>query len=404
MADVIGRRQFDTQSSRIIPNVMKSIILIDSNLNDAGFLAFFSRVPKEITAQEKFNWDVDNFLTLTDTVDGAVTGTTATTIGVDNPTRYIPGQLWLNKRTGEIYQVTAVNTATSNITVKRAVTALSSSGGTAAAAISDADTLIRLAPAVGENSSRQSTQTTTPTAVFNYTQAFRWDLSLSRRQIKRQYETGDELPYQTQKQLKEAQKQLNAAFIDGERARFTSNGDDITLTAGIRGVPSTHTWAVGGTMHENSLDEFLVENGLRQGSRNKVLFASTNVILAFTQVAKERLTHNIVPFGPAKGGMGMQVLEYMAPNGGKLMIVEDRHLSEAHNGDAIGVDMGQLKRKVFTRNGFDDDLHFIADTQDKDDLGFVTTLYGDMGLQYGAEQTHFKITGVTGGAIGTSSL
>ena len=384
---------------------MPSIILVDSNINDAGFLAFFSRVPKELTGQEQFKWEVDNFLNLTDTVDGAVSGTTATTIGVDNPTRYNAGDLWLNKRSGEIMQIKSVNVSSGNITVTRAVSALNSSGGTSAAAISDADTLVRLAPAVGENSSRMTTKTTTPSEISNYCQAFRWDLSLSRRQIKRTFETGDDLPYQTQKQLKEAQKQLNATFIDGEKARYTNDdGDDVTLTQGMRGVPSTYTWAVGGTMHENALDEFLVEEGLRKGSRNKVLFASTKVILALTQIAKDRLEYSFMNLGPKKGGIGIEILEYMAPNGGRLHIVEDRHMSEAHNGDAFGVDMSQLKRKVFSRNGFDDDLHFIPDTHDKDDMGRVTTLYGDMGLQYGAEETHFKITGVTGGAKGNSSL
>ena len=380
-------------------------MLIDSNINDAAFLAFFSRVPKQNTGQEQFKWEVDQFRSLNDTVDGAVSGTTATTIGVDNPTRYNPGEVWLVKRTGELMYIKSVNNATSNIIVTRGVGALNSSGGTSAAAIVDADTLIRLAPAVGENSTRQTTKTTTPTEISNYAQAFRWDLSLSRRQIKRQFETGAELPYQTKKQLKEAQKIINATFIDGEKARYTNDdGDDITLTQGIRGVPSTHTYAVGGTLHESSLDDFLMKNGLRQGSRNKVLFCSVDVLQAFTEIAKDRLEYSFMNLEGKTGGIGIEVIQYMAPNGGKLMLVEDRHMSENHAGDAFGVDMSQLKRRVFSGNGYDDDLKFIPDTQDKDDLGFVTTLYGDFGLEYGAEQHHFSITGVTGGAKGQSAL
>jgi len=397
---VIGRRQYATQSSRIIQNVLPQIILIDENINDAAFLAFYSDVKKSTTAQEKFTWDVDEFLSITDTVDGAVTGTTQESIQVDNPKYFIPGQLWQLKRTGEIMYVREVNNSTSRITVTRAVTALNSSGGTAAAAIADADTLVRMAPAVSENSTRQTTQTTTPTEVSNYCQQFRWELAMSRRQIKRAYETGDELPYQQKKIMKEAQMALNRQFLVGEKARYTDDsGDDVTLTTGIKPVISTYTWSVGGTLNEYEWDEFLVEEGLRRGSRNRMLFASTNVILALSEMSKDRMEY-AVPFGPKKTAVGLQVVEYTAPNGGKIAVVEDRFLTEAFNGIAIGVDMTDLERKVFSRNGFDDDLHVISDTGDVDDLGQTSTLYGDMGLQYGAEQNHFLITNVEGGAKG----
>ena len=406
MANVIGRRTYsNARSSRIIQNVLPTLLLVDSDIEAAAFLAFYNSLPVEKTSQEKFTWDVDSFLSLTDTTAEAFTGTTATTIGVTNPSRHNPGRLILNSRSNELMLTVSVDTATSNITVVRAVSALNSGGGTAAAAILSGDTLILLSPAVGENSSRQTTQTTTPTEVYNFCQAMRWDLSLSRRQLKRAYENGDDLPYQTQKSMSEAKKQMNALFIDGQRGRYTdSNGDDITLSQGIRGVPTTYTYAVGGTLHENSFDEFLMEKGLRKGSRRKVLLSSTAVILAITQIAKERITPGYMQLSPKKGGIGIQVLEYMAPNGATLAIVEDRHLSETHNGVAIGLDMSQLKRKVFSNNGIDDSFHLISDTQDKDDLGTVLTLYGDEGLQYGAEDTHFLVTGVTGGATGSSGL
>lgn len=398
---VQGRRQYDTQSSRIIPNVMKSILLIDADPNTAGFLTFFNKCKKETTPQEKFTWDVDTYLDLTDTTAAAATAS-ATAVDVTTPGRWLPGQLWVNNRTGEIVYVSAINTSTSQVTLVRGVTALNSSGGTAAAAMNSGDTLVRLGPIVGEDNTRQTTQTTTPTEVYNYSQVFRWDLSMSRRQIKREYETGDELPYQVKKQLNEARKQLNATFIDGERARFTLNGVDYTSTKGIRTVPSTYTYDAGGVLYETQLDDFLISEGMRTGSRNKMLFCSADVLAAFVEMGKERLHYDLVKITSAQGSMGIRVVEYMAGNGGNLMLVEDRYLTEARAGVAIGVDMDQIVRKVFSGNGYDDDLHYITDTQDKDDLGYVTTLTGDMGLQYGAEQCHFLITNVSGGATGSS--
>ena len=396
-----GRRSFDTQSGRIIPNVLPRIILIDEDIIAASFLAFFSKVGTQTTEQEKFTWDVDEFLAVTDTLSAAVSSTTQETIDVSNPKYFLPNQTWGNQRTGEVVLVRQVNTSTSQLTVTRAVTALNSSGGTAAAAMNSGDTLVKQAPAVSENSTRQGVQTTTPTEVYNYAQMFRWELSLSDRQIKRRFETEDELPYQDMKIMKEARMALNRAMLTGERARFTdSTGDDVTLTRGMKNVPTTYTWSVGGTMNEYDWDEFLVEEGLRRGSANKMIFASTNFILALSEMTKDRLSYATAGFGPYNARVGLQVMEYMAPNGRKVGIVEDRHLSDAWNGTAIGVDMTELKRRVFSRNGRSGDLHVKLNTQDMDDMGQINTLYADMGLQWGPEQHHFLITNVEGGAKG----
>lgn len=396
---VIGRRSYATQSGRIIPNVLNKIILIDRNPAAAAFLAFYSRVPTQTTETEEFKWDVDEYLALTDTItEAAAVG--LETINVTNPKYFIPGQLWTNKRTGEFVFVKSTNTSTSQVTFTRAVTAKESSGGTAEAAMVSGDTLVRVAPAVGENSVRQTTQTTTPTEVKNWCQQFRWELGLSRRQMKRRFETEDELPYQRMKIMNEARMALNRQFLIGEKARYTNDdGDDVTLTSGIKPVISTYTWAVGGTMHEYEWDEFLVEEGLRRGSTSKILFASTDVILALSQMTKDRVEYS-VGFGQGSRAVGITVMEYMAPNGGRIMVVEDRFLTEGFNGIAIGVDMSELKRRVFSRNGFNDDLHIMMGTQDNDDLGNTDTMYADIGLQYGPEQHHFLITNVSGGAKG----
>lgn len=396
-----GRRSFDTQSGRIITNILPRMIVIDEDIIAAAFLAFFSKVGTQTTEQEKFTWDVDEFLSVTDTLSAAASSTTQETLDVNNPKYFLPNQTWVNKRTGEVLLIRQVNTSTSQITVTRAVTALNSSGGTAAASMNSGDTLVKQAPAVSENSTRQSVQTTTPTEVYNFAQMFRWELSLSDRQIKRRFETGDELPYQNMKIMKEARMALNRALLTGERARFTdSSGDDVTMTRGMKNVPTTYTWSVGGTMNEYDWDEFLVEEGLRRGSANKIVFASTQFILALSEMTKDRLTYAPTSFGPFSARVGMDVMEYKAPNGRKVAIVEDRHLSDAWNGMAVGVDMTELKRRVFSRNGRTGDLHVSLNTQDPDDLGQVNTLYADMGLQWGPEQHHFLITNVEGGAKG----
>jgi len=399
MANVIGRRAYNTRSGRIIQNVLPKIILIDSDITQAGYLAFINRLRSRRTMQEKITWDVDEFSPITDTLSAAVSSTTQTTIPVSNPSYYVPGELWQNSRTGEVLQILSVNLGTSNLTVVRAVTALNSSGGTAAANMSSGDTLNKIAPAVSENSQRQVSRTTTPTEVYNYCQIFRKDLSMSDRQIKREFENDNELSYWTTKKTKEFRMDLDRQFLFGERARFTDTaGDDVTITGGIKPFITTNVLSVGGTLFKSVFDEFLVEKGLRYGSANKVMFASTNVILAMTQMLDTIASYDINVSGDKNVRIGVHVLHYMAPNGRDLLIVEDRNISEQWNGEAYIVDMTQLEKRVFTNNGRSGEFQLIRGTEDPDDKGNVDTFYADCGLTYGFEKSHAKLTNVEGGS------
>ena len=397
----IGRRSYDIRSSRIVQNVAPQILMLEPDLSDAMFLAFFQTLKSEPTPQEKFTFDVDEHLETSDVTTASVTAT-AEDIDVTNPKYFNVGQVWQNSRTSEMIHVKTVSVGTSRITATRGVGALNSSGGTAGTAMNSGDTLLKRAVAIGEDHRRQPTQSTTPTAVFGYSQEFRYDISFSNRQLKRNFENGSERDYQMRKQLMNARKDINRAFLFQEIARFTDpNTGDTTLSKGIRSVPTTYTWAAGGVMYENDLDEFLVEEGLRKGSRHKILFVSTNIMLGFTQMLKDRLVFQTSPLPIGKAKIGVSVAEYMAPNGHTLALAEDRNISEDFNGEAYGVDLSQMKRRVFSQGNRSGELHVISSTQDKDDMGEVNTLYGDMGLQWGIEAAHFKITGVTGGAKGS---
>lgn len=402
---VTGRRQYDTRSNRIIPNVYPVIMLLDANLEDAMFLTFFMRLNSEVSPTEKFEWDADEFLALNDTTSAAVSSTTTNVIPVTTPSLYIPNTLWMNGRTGEIILVQSVNTGSATITVVRAVSALNSSGGTAAANMNSGDTLIRLGPAVGEVNLRQTTQTTLPNNLLNYTQAMRWDVQMSRRQKKRTFLDDQDWTYEERKTLLEARKQINGTLIAGQKARYTDSVmGDVTLTEGLRHLITTNVLAAGGTLYEATWDYFLLSQGLRFGARNKVLLSSNYMIAAMTQMTKDRTTFfvDLGGGGETRTNIGIQVLEYMGPQGKTLQIVEDRFISENLNGEAYGVDLNQFRRKVFSGNGIDDDLHIEENTQDPDDLGSAFTLYADMGLQWGLEKHHFKVTGITGGAKGFS--
>lgn len=396
-----GRRMYDDRSSRIIVNVDEQVTLLDEDIQSAGFLLFTSKCMAVPSRTERFDWDVDDFIPITDTTSASATAA-ATQIAVTTPLIYIKGAVWLNKRTGEVFRVEDVDTAGAIATVTRQVSALNSGGGTAAAAMNSGDTLVRLATAVGEDHRRQTMQHTIPANIYNLCQQFRRDLSMSSRQIKRQFETNPaELPAEQRKQMLEFRKEMNLAFLAGERGRFTSDEGDVTLTAGMRSVPTTNVYAVGGTLYKSDFDDWLREEGMKKGSRSKALVASSDVIGAITEMADAFLTHE-APMGTKQISLGYEVKTYLAPNGGTLTIFEDRGLTDAFAGEAYVVDFSQIRRRHFSNHGISGQIQYLSNTQDPDDMGVAGTLIADMGLQYGAEAAHGKLTGVTAGAKGRS--
>jgi hypothetical protein len=222
---------------------------------------------------------------------------------------------------------------------------------------------------------------------------------MSERQIKREFENDNEYSYQQMKQIKEFRMDLDRAFLFGERARFTdSAGDDTTLMSGIRPQISTNDLSVGGTLYKSEFDEWCVEEGFRYGSRDKMMFTSTDVILGFTQMVDTNLTFQIDLVGKEGVTFGLSVLRYIAPNGGRLLLIEDRNISNQYNGEGYLVDMSQMERRVFSNNGRSGEMKVIEGTQDVDDVGRVDTIMADMTMTWGSEKTHGKITGVSGGS------
>lgn len=393
----LGRRAYSDRSNRIIQNVLPKILLLDRNISDAGFIVFFNRLKTMTTKAETINWDTDTFLPSTDTLTAAVSSTTQTTIPVTNAEYFNVNQAWQNSRTLEVLGVSAVNTGTNNLTVARSV------GATAAAAMLSGDTLVRLGTYVGENSTRQTFQSTIPTAVSNYCQQMRMDLSLSERQIKRAFENDDELPLQQFKMLQEFRMDMDRTFLFMEKSRGTdASGDDFTTTDGLKTIISSNTFAVNGTLYKSDLDEFMVEQGMRYGSRNKILFASTDVILAFTNMVDQNLSFQVNVAPQTGKAVGTEVLKYVAPNGHSMLIVEDRNISNYYNGEGYLADMSELTRHTFSNNGHTGELHIIKNTKDPDDPGTVDTLMGDMGLSYGDEVNYASLTGVSGGSYSSA--
>ena len=398
-----GRRVYSFNTALQVQNILPDIVLVDGNLEEAGYLAWLNQHNMVLTPTKQFDFYVDDWLPATDTVDGAVTGTTATTIKVDTPLAYIANQLWMNKRTGEVMYILSVSTTASTIQVERAVGRNSTdSTGTAAAAINDEDTLIRLGASHGEVTKRQVAHSTTPAQVFNFAEKMRAEVQMSDWQRKVKNLTGNDWPYQLDKTFKQFRKDLNGKLYIGERNSLTINGQSHFLTGGIDFFISTNILAASGTLHEYQFDQWLVDEAMRFGPAEKIMLCSSNVIRAITEMSKDQIEIRRVNLGSKDVAMGIQVLRYVSPTGKTLTLMEDRFLSESLQGHARVIDMQVCRIRHFSGDGLDGRPRLIPNTQDVDSDDHVATIIADIGLEVGPEKHHGKLSGVTAGAAGRS--
>ena len=400
MATTQGRRTQELLTSLHSPNILNQIVFVDGELEEAGFLALFNEIPDFPTFNKEFKHEEDTWLPLTDTTTAAVSGTTQQTIQVTTPLAYIPETLWYNKRTTEMYFVQSVNEQASEITVDRQVGRNSTdSTGTAAAAINNGDTLIRIGPSQGEVSRRQIVQSTTPTEVSNFSEKHRWEMSMSDVQRKTELETGADWEYQLDKVMKQARKDLNGWLYLGQKNKKTINNQQAWMSGGIDFFIASNIHTITGTMHEYDLDSWLADEAMRFGPTTKTCFASMGFIKGINQIGKDRTEISRVNFG-GNADLGMQVLTYTSPSGRTLNIIEDRFLTEALNGNARVIDMGVVRMRHFSNNGIDGRIGMKMNTQDVDADDFAVTIQGDIGPEWGPEKHHGKISGVSSGASG----
>ena len=403
MAEVQGRRIESLQTALQSPNILPQIVFVDGDLNEAMFLALLNQIPDAATFNKKFSHYEDTWRPLTDTVDGAVSGTTGTTIKVDTPLAFMPNHLWQNKRTGETYLVDSTSEGASTIDVQREIGRNSSdSTGVAAAAINDGDTLIRIGPSLGEVSTRQTAESTTTDEVFNYAEKKRYDPSMSDVQRKTELITGSDWEYQLDKTMKQARKDLNGWLYIGERNKAQINSQTHWFSGGLNFFISSNLETVPGTLHEHAFDQWLADEAMRYGRPEKTMLASMNMIRALNHIGKDYISIERANLGTKDMALGISVTKFMSPTGRTLNILEDRFLTEAFSGHAYVVDMNVVRMRHFSNNGLDGRLKLTPNTQDVDSDDFVATISGDIGLEVGPEKHHGKITGVTAGARGRS--
>jgi hypothetical protein len=191
----------------------------------------------------------------------------------------------------------------------------------------------------------------------------------------------DELSHQLMLKTMEAARDVEFSFIQGTYQRPTTNATP-RQTRGMLAAITTNAVAAGSTAlsvaHVNDLVKQMVDNGSK--FMNPVIFVNS--------FQKQSLTalYTYAPEDRNVGGVNLQVLE---TDFTKLGVVYDRH---------VPTDTLMIADVAFCAPRFLDipgKGHFFAEELAQTGASWKWQVYGEIGLQYGMELYHGKITGLT---------
>lgn len=304
-------------NSRVI-DMSDTIHVLDPNT--APLMSLTNRLRKAHCVNPKFEWLEDEYLPTSVTKN---TGTT--TAGETALTIITPGGGYLRKgdvlkviSTGEVMYVSAVGSDTA-ITVVRGI------GATAAADIAASTPFLIIGNASQEGATGRVIKTTQKTPLFNYTQIFRWPYGITRTLENSELYGGNDMAFQARKAGVEHKKQIEAAFLFGEKAEATTavkGGDGATPIRYTDGLFARITSNVSspGTLSMDTLETF-IRSGYRYGSSSKLFFASRKVMSYINQIAANKIqslaTDKSFP---------LVISRYISPHG-DIFMVEHRQLN-----------------------------------------------------------------------------
>jgi hypothetical protein len=368
-------------SNARVVDMSDTIHLLDPN--EAPLTALTMKLRTVSAISPKIEWMEDDYIPSSDTVNGTLTTVTITTITVDTlgPVFRV-GDVIKHLKTGECMLVTSVPT-TATIGVTRGV------GSTAAAAIDDAETLLIIGNANTENSSKRTVFTAKKTALYNYTQIFRWEFGSSGTLQASELYGGDDLSYQQKKAGKEFRIQMERSYLWGEKAEDTTGALAIRYTDGIMARVTTNVSSIV-TLTMATLEAFL-RTGFRYGPARKILFASREVVSYMSLIAGTKIQTR-----PTDKNFPMALTEYVSPHG-KLYIATHNLLAGSggttlnYGGYGLLVDLDScFHRPLKGRNTM-----LRTNIQDNDQDGRIDGYLAECGLQVIQEKNHAIMDTVT---------
>lgn len=317
--------------------------------------------------------------------DNYVAGTTG--LVVDDGSMFMIGDTVIAEATGEIMHVTA-KPATNTITVTRGIGSIAASAGS----VADNAYLMNTGNAFGEGAGSPESSAASKIKAFNFLQTFRQAVEISGRQNRIETLTEDEQAFQRAEAFSEVTRDIEHALLFGARndSLTDADGKKVTTMGGLREMITTHVTNQGGTLSKGQFLEFC-EAAFDSGSATKTLFAGSTLLTAIHTFYDDKVRYNTTVTN-----VGLRIQAIDTPNG-TLNLVPHKGLRGAYAGDGIVADVGSLTLRPTEKNG-GGRLQLKESTQEKGQDSTREEIFAEHTLQFGAEQNHAQLRGVTGAA------
>jgi hypothetical protein len=362
------RRQYDV-SNKI------SLLEIDS----APFLAFSRKINKKRCIDPEFRWFEDKLGSREDAVNQTNESTPATSVVVDDSTKFKAGYLVKVPRTGEVMLVTEVTEATHTLTVTRGF------GETSAVNLVDDDPLLIIGNANAEGADAPDENDVDATKVFNYTQIFRTVFGVTETENATETLTGKDMEYLIRKKKIEHAIDIERALLFGERKELAA-GPKRTTRGLLKFLTSNVTDISDGSMSEWEFEAFC-ESAFAFGSTSKIMFASPRVVSVINMFGRNKLQT-----ATRDEAYGLAATKYISAHGELLIVKEPLFKGAVYGGYGVVVDPEEVSYR-FLR-----DTKLKTNIQDNDTDAIKHEYITECGLEVRHPDKHGLLKGVTAAA------
>lgn len=351
------------------------------------------------TGNREYEWRTGGLAARTTKIDNALDNYTAATqsLVVDDASIIPLNSIIVAEATREIMYVQAVDTATNTIIVVRGV------GADVAAAIAsvadNADlTVVGISAIEGGPALPAALMSLSKAA--NFVQYFRKTVEQTGRVVGAVKDVENTLEYDRKIKFEEIVRDIERSLKFGTKGSpQDADGKVATTTGGLYNAIVSNVFNVGGAITIPLLEDTYLPQIFQIGGARKVGYFGMTALSAMQALYRDRIRTST---NDATGGTKIDFID--TPHG-RLELRTDRSLKGAFAGDAIIVNPSEeVRLRHFQRPAINDRpalnglLQLVEDIGNKDTDAQKDEWVADVGLQWGREDAHALITGITGAA------
>lgn len=357
-------------------------ILIHKQARHAPLYAMLAGTAREqATPVPEFKWKSQSLRNRADAINnGAGYNNAATTITVDDGSKFAKYDVVLEEATGEIILVTAVSG--NDLTIVRSV------GTTAAAAMTDNDVLRIIGNAHPEGADPAGDRIDATTEYENYTQIFKAGVEITGTLEASNTVTEEERARRRKVAMDQILEEIEHAFFFGELGKRTEGGSPQRFMRGLFDFASVTVSDANGTLTEAEFNDWLADV-FQYGSGTKVLFTSHSVASILTTIFGDKIR-----LATESDVVGLKLNRIQTYAGEVVCVPHPNFVGDVYGNSMMAVDMDQIKLRPLKGNK-DRSLQLREDVKKDGHDGMQDEWLAEVSLELGDPAAHGWMKNIT---------